>query len=143
MIWVADSSAVVKLYADEDGSELVAAQEGLVVSAVTRVEVVAALWRKVSTGELSTADAAVLTEEFAADWAGEETDGPRFTVVALAAVVLDAAADLVPVHRLRAYDAVVLATALAVRALESETGLLAWDRRLCDAAHREGLAVAP
>lgn len=143
MIWVADSSAVVKLYADEDGSELVAAQEGLVVNAVTRAEVVAALWRKVSTGELSAGDAAILSEELSADWAGAEGHGPRFTVVALAAVVLDAAADLVPVHRLRAYDAVVLATALAVRGLELETGLLAWDRQLRDAAHREGLPVAP
>lgn len=143
MIWVADSSAVVKLYAEEDGSDLVTRAAHMVVSAVTRVEVVAALWRKVSTDDLSAADAAVLTDEFAADWYGDGDGAPRFTVVALASTLLEKAAALVPAYRLRAYDAVVLATALAVRSLEPEAALMAWDRQLRDAAHREGLPLSP
>lgn len=143
MTWVADSSAVVKLYAEEDGSDVVAAVRGLVVSAVTRVEVVAALWRQASTGELSTDDAALLARDFAADWSGVGLREPRFTVVELTAQLLERAVGVVPAHRLRAYDAVVLATALAVRALEPGTGLMVYDGRLREAALREGLRVAP
>ncbi len=42
----ADSSALVKLYADESDHELVRRIDVLIVSQVARVEVPAALWRK-------------------------------------------------------------------------------------------------
>lgn len=109
------------------------------VSAVTRVEVVAALWRKVTMRQLSAAHAAVLVREFEADWYGHGRP-PLFSAVAASAPVLRAAANLVPIHRLRAYDAVVLASALTVRRLEPEVGFLAWDTDLSAAAAREGFA---
>lgn len=55
----ADSSAVVKLYAEEPGADLVRDLPLLVVSQAARVEVPAALWRKHRMGELPAADAAV------------------------------------------------------------------------------------
>jgi len=132
----------VKLYADEAGSAMVRRAGHLVVSAVTRVEVVSALWRKVATGQLDEADAVTLVREFEADWSGDGENIPRFTSVAVSQRVLSAAAALVPVHRLRAYDAVVLASALAVRDAVPDARLLAWDHELAAAAAREGLPVA-
>ena len=53
----ADSSALVKLYADELGHEAVRALRApLVVSALARVEVAAAIWRKHRAGELDLDD---------------------------------------------------------------------------------------
>lgn len=50
------------------------------------------------------------------------------------------AGELAAVHSLRGYDAVHLATALA---LGAETTLVAWDERLRRAAYASGCAVAP
>ena len=66
----ADSSAIVKRYADEPGHESVRTIEGpVVISALARVEVVAAVWRKQRMGELSLDDAQVLVGAFEADLA--------------------------------------------------------------------------
>jgi predicted nucleic acid-binding protein len=48
----ADSSALVKLYADEDGYQQVRGMASIAVAQLARVEVPAALWRKQRLGEL-------------------------------------------------------------------------------------------
>jgi predicted nucleic acid-binding protein len=132
----ADSSAVVKLYADEDGSTVVRRRRVLVVSALARVEVPAALWRKHRMGELSAADAGVLTAAFEFDWYAPE--GALLPVAAHAAV-LEQAAGLVPRHGLRAYDAVQLASAIAARMADPQVDeFLCFDDVLSAAAGREG-----
>lgn len=136
----ADSSAVVKLYSDESHADLVRAHSTFVVSALARVEVVAALWRKERTGQLSGQAASVLADEFEADW--HDPDGP-FVPVPVSSRVLEDAAGTARRHGLRAYDAVQLASALAVRAagvvLEP---FLCFDTALLSAAAREGFATA-
>ncbi|HEU0089887.1 MAG TPA: type II toxin-antitoxin system VapC family toxin [Pseudonocardiaceae bacterium] len=81
MIVFADSSAVVKLYADEPDHGLIRRQGVLIVSALARVEVPAAIWRKHRMGELEPADAAVLIAAFEADYHGSAVDQPRFAVL--------------------------------------------------------------
>jgi uncharacterized protein len=116
----ADSSAVVKLYADENGTDAVRGLDGpLYVSSLVRVEVPAALWRKHRAGELSRTGAKTLTMEFAADFHGIASEPPRFLPVAPVVPLLDLAADLADRHGLRAYDAVQLATAIAVRRVDN------------------------
>lgn len=68
----ADSSALVKLHADEAGSADVRGFPVMVVSALARVEVPAALWRKSRTGELSARDAGIFCAAFEADWFDEQ-----------------------------------------------------------------------
>lgn len=139
----ADSSAVVKLYADEPGADLVRDLSLLVVSQLARVEVPAALWRKHRMGELSAADAAVLVAAFEADYLGTVDERPRFVVAAVTAEVLEDAARLVGVHGLRAYDGVQLAGALATRrAVPEDVSFVGFDTALCDAAALEGLNLA-
>ncbi len=140
----ADSSALVKLYADEAGHEPVRALHVLVVSALARVEVPAAIWRKQRLGELDAADTALLVAAFEADYLGTDDEPPRFAVVIPDAPVLDAAARLAGVHGLRAYDAVQLATALAVVAVEPDCRTFAaFDRQLRTAAAAERLVPFP
>jgi uncharacterized protein len=131
-----DTSALVKLYLTEDGSEqamaLFAAAEVAIVNALAFVEVRAALAAAVRAGRLEAAalaaakaDLHILAETF---------------VVVDPGGVLDAAADAAERHALRAYDAVHLATALAVAA--DDLVFVCWDADLAAAASRAGLATA-
>jgi predicted nucleic acid-binding protein len=140
----ADSSALVKLYADEADHEIVRDLDALVVSCMVRVDVPAALWRKHRIGELSAADARVLVSEFEFDYFGTQGEPPRFAAVGLPGEVLDQSARLVAVHGLRAYDAVQLSSALAVRGADPNcTTVACFDKRLRDAAAAEGFALVP
>lgn len=139
----ADSSALVKLYADERDSADVRKRAHLVVSQLARVEVPAALWRKHRMDELKATDARVLVADFEADYFGSIDEPPRFSVIGVTADILDAAARLAGVHGLRAYDAMQLASALAVSgAVPEGVGFLAYDGALNAAAAAEGLAPA-
>ncbi len=132
----ADSSALVKLYADEPGAALVRSVGPVVVSSLARVEVPAALWRKHRAGELSAQDAGLLTAEFAADW--HEPAGP-FIPVVVQGQVLERAAALVTGRGLRAYDGAQLACATAARDADPQVdAFLCFDASLSDAAAREG-----
>lgn len=140
----ADSSALVKLYADEPGHEWVGGLSTLVVSQLARVEVPSAIWRKQRLGELDPGAARLLTSAFEADWAGTEEEPPRFSVVALTVAVLEGAARLCAVHGLRAYDAVQLACALAARDAVPECRVFAaFDRQLRAAAAAEAFDPLP
>lgn len=140
----ADSSALVKLYADEPGHERVRELPTLVVSQLARVEVPSAIWRKQRLGELDAGAARLLTSAFEADWSGTEEELPRFSVVTATVAVLDGAARLCAVHGLRAYDAVQLACASAARdAIPECRTFAAFDRRLRDAAAAEGFSLEP
>ncbi len=95
----ADSSALVKLYADEAGAGEVRALTAVAVSQLCRVEVPAALWRKQRLGELDVADAQVLSAEFEADFYGSDQTLPRFSA---AAASVEVARTFAPMARSRA-----------------------------------------
>ncbi len=140
----ADSSALVKLYADEPDHELVRVLEVLVVSAIARVEVPAALWRKHRLGELDAGDTQLLVNEFEADFLGGDSAPARFIVVGMPPGLLDMAARLVATHGLRSFDAVQLATSLAVREAEPGCDTFAcFDLTLRRAAAAEGFSLVP
>lgn len=140
----ADSSALVKLYSDEPGHEHVRGLASVAVAQLARVEVPAALWRKQRLGELSADDAGLLAADFEADYFGADSEPPRFVAVATTAGILDDAARLCASHGLRAYDAVQLSSALAVRhSDQSCTAFAVFDRSLRRAAAAEGFDLVP
>lgn len=140
----ADSSALVKLYAEEPESELVRGLEDLVVAQLAMVEVPAALWRKERIGELGPSAVAALVAEFEADFHGDGTTPSRFPAVAMELKVLEHAARLTGSHGLRAYDAVQLASAVAARQIDPGCAALAvFDSALRRAAAAEGFALIP
>jgi len=139
----ADSSALVKLYVDEAGSTAIRRHEHagpFVVSALARVEVPAALWRKVRTTEIDATDARLLSTAFEVDWYGTAEVDPRFAVVAASTTLMSDAAQLCEVHDLRAHDAVQLASALALSG-DEPVEMACFDRRLLAAAQAEGLGA--
>lgn len=140
----ADSSALVKLYVDEVDHALVRAQVGLIASQLARIEVPAALWRKVRTGDLMPQDAALLAAAFEADHSGVAEEAPRFSSILVTTPLLDDAARLCAVHGLRAYDAVQLASARAAASADPGCRTFAvFDDRLRAAAAAEGFRLLP
>jgi len=140
----ADSSALVKIYADEPGHEVVRVLEAVAVAQLARVEVPAALWRKCRVGDLSVEDAGLLTASFEADYIGTDETGPRFQAVVATTAILGEAARACATHGLRAYDAVQLCCALAVRRQDPGCGTMAvFDQALRRAAAAEGFALVP
>jgi uncharacterized protein len=140
----ADSSALVKLYADEAGHEQVRELSLLVIAELARVEVPSALWRKHRMGELHTDDARLLVAAFEADYFGAGSEPARFIPISTSAIILDEAARACAVHGLRAYDAVQLAAALAARdAVPGCQTLAAFDLQLRAAAAAEGFDLLP
>ncbi len=84
-----DSSALVKLYADEADADLVRDRTDIVVSALARVEVPAAFWRKQRMGEIGPGDAQILAAAFEFDYHGSRERDPRFVAIAAVAPVLE------------------------------------------------------
>lgn len=137
----ADSSAIVKLYVDESGSEHVRQLDAMYVSEIARVEVIAALWRKVRIGDIGSDVCMRLIERFEDDL--ELEDGPLVTVL-LDRETFKAAARFAGLHGLRAYDSVQLASALTVRSIDADCQIfVAYDQDLRRAARREGFVPFP
>lgn len=109
------------------------------MSVLSRVEVVAALWRKHRTGDLDRTSVRVLTRALEADWSGADLARWPLVVVRVTDAVLSEAAALVAMHGLRAYDAVQLATASTTRRVDPACDTVAcFDRQLRRAAAAEG-----
>jgi len=141
MIVYLDTSALVKHYVQESGSEQVERvidQARLVgTAAVTRVEIAAALAKAVRTRLLSTDEAAEALSAFEAEW-------ESLVRLQLHELLLARAASLAWEHGLRGYDAVHLASALFWREIVGEPVVLAtYDRELWEEASRCGLKVFP
>lgn len=139
MILYLDTSAIVKLYVDEDGSPLVRsavqAAEVVATSRVAYAETRAALAAASRQGRIAEAERAVAAAAFRADWRS-------FCVVHVTQELVELAADLAEEKALRGFDAIHLASAVF---LLQRTGqvvrFLAWDRRLNQAAAEMGLQV--
>ena len=127
-----DSSALVKLVVDEDGSELAAALwdrcDAPVSSPLAHPEVCAALAAAGRDHRLTADD-----QRRAQFWAAVRT-------VELTESVTQHAGELAAVHALRGADAVHLASALAIGA---DTIVAAWDKRLRTGVEAAGLRLAP
>jgi predicted nucleic acid-binding protein len=145
-VFFLDSSALVKRYLSETGSAWVeslfdvAAGHTIFIAAVTGVEIVAAITRRARGGTIPPPDAASACVQLRADLSVE------YQVVELSASVLFRAMDLAEAGGLRGYDAVQLASAVALYAVRSASGLPALtfvsaDTELNAAATAEGLLV--
>lgn len=136
-----DTSALVKRYADESGSDLVRdLNSTVVISELAKVEVPAAIWRKHRLGGFSAQDARDLCRQFSIDFASWVS--PQDTqVIKTNTDILHTAADLVARHPLRAYDAMQLASALEVLHVIGECTFGCFDRQLSTAAAIEGLPL--
>lgn len=132
-----DTSALVKLYVEEEGSdtvrEAVAGAETVATSMIAYVEARAAFSRRRRERRLSRSGHDRTIREFEADW-------EHYVALEVTSGLIRRAAELAEAHALRAYDAVHLASARLLRERVREAILFAaWDSNLLSAAKREGL----
>ena len=139
-----DSSALVKYYVNEVGSNWVEAiidaqpPNEVSIAQITGAEVVAAVARRVHAGVTSATDAAAAIQLFRGDFR------MKFDVIPLTAQLIEEAMNVAELHRLRAYHAVQLALAADLEAQMTAEGfgpltLISADVELNQAAQAEGL----
>lgn len=141
-----DSSAIVKRYVNEIGSDFVdnltdlKSGNVILLARITRVEVVAAIARRLKNGSITTADAQNALAAFQYDLTN------NYFTVEITPALLSLAMTLATKHALRGYDAVQLAAALEANDESMTTGLPALtlvsaDTELNTAAQAEGLNI--
>ena len=141
MILYMDTSALIKHYIHEDGSDDVIAwmrEAGLIGTAlITRVEMVATFTRAIRGNRLPAQGALESLDEFRADWSD-------FQHVNIDDALITRADSLASTYGLRGYDAVHLACAIAWRDLLGVSIAFAtYDVELRDAAQKSGMEVFP
>lgn len=138
MILYLDTSALAKLYLDEEGSEVVheavEEAEGVATSTVTYAEARAAFARRRRTGDLDEEGLGSLVVAFDGDWRSYV----RLTVSNLVAY---RAGEMAERYALRGFDAIHLASAARLGERFSDLRFLAFDDRLTEAARTASVPV--
>ena len=133
-----DSSALVKLVVEEEGSKLAAELwdgcDAAVASRLAYPEVRAALAAAARNRDLTEGELGAAEQAWDGFWAATRP-------VELTAAVERRAGEVARVHALRGADAVHLASALAIG--DPALVVAVWDRRLHAGAHAAGVRVAP
>jgi len=141
-LYYLDSSALVKRYYREDGTEFIQRLFDVgslfVTSSLALVEVVATLARKRKAGAISQRVFEQKVEDFQEDW-------QNFVEVRLTPDVIDQAKEIAKVQALKGADALHLASALKVKEGISDRAVsiffVASDKELKQAARKEGFTV--
>lgn len=136
MILYLETSNLVKLYvAEPDTSEirrLVEEAEIVASSIIAYPETRAALARKLREGGITEREYRRIKREFISDW-------EKYLVMLLTKGIAKSAGDLAEKHVLRGFDALHLASVLALKSeMSSPVCFSSADRRLCRAAEKEG-----
>ncbi|MCL8207482.1 MAG: type II toxin-antitoxin system VapC family toxin [Actinomycetia bacterium] len=139
MLLYLDSSALVKLYVNEPGSDQVhtLVQQASVVatSLIAYPEARAAVARRLREGALTADHALRIKAGLAADWGA-------FWVIPVRDDIARTAGDLSELYGLRGMEALHLASALWLdRQHEDRVRFAVWDRRLATGAQAAGLLV--
>jgi predicted nucleic acid-binding protein len=137
LILFCDTSALVKLYVREDGTdevtEQVAACEVVAVSRIAWVEVMSALARRSREQPQDVALLAQVRQQVVLDW-------PRYLKVELTQTLLELAGDYAEAFALRAYDSVQLASAQTLHLeMPGQVRFACFDSRLVKAAQVLGI----
>ena len=140
MILYLDTSALIKIYVAEEGTntvqDAVSRASAVAASRVAYVEARSALARACRESRIEERDLRQTVAELDEDW-------KRFLVLEVTGDLAQRAGDLAEEYALRAYDALQLASALILKCrVNSSVFFLAFDQDLMQAAQSAGLAVA-
>jgi uncharacterized protein len=139
MIYFYDTSALLKLFIQEEYSQTLRAQAtnvtGVVVSELTWVEMNSALGRRIRQGESQEDVALAALDEFKSKWSDYVVLSPSFEI-------LQSAAQHAQVMGLRAYDSVQLASARQAEcAIQGDLVFCTFDKQFNNAARVLGMKV--
>ena len=139
MILYLDTSSLVKLYVEEEGSEAVRSQvsnaKAVATSTIAYVEARAAFARKHRAGDLREEEYDRILDDFRQEWAA-------YLAVDVSEAIITLAGDLAERHDLRGFDAIHLASALALQnKMQAPIDFSCADERLTVAAEAQGLRI--
>lgn len=139
MIYYLDSSALVKRYVVEAGTnriaELVESEANIAVSWLALPETLAAVVRRAKGGSISVEDLASIKAQL-------HRDLQRFMIVEVSGAPVEGVEALIDRHALRGADSIHLATALWLKkATKTPVVFVAADHELLTAAHAERLKI--
>lgn len=138
MIIYLDTSALLKLYVEEAGREVVreamGAAEVAATSTVAYAEARAALARLLREGDFTEAEHRQVVERLDREWRG-------YHRLAVSDLVARRAGELAQRHALRGFDAIHLASAARLEERFGDLSFLAFDGRLLDAAKEASMSV--
>ncbi|MGA2731803.1 MAG: type II toxin-antitoxin system VapC family toxin [Syntrophobacteraceae bacterium] len=134
-----DSSALVKRYIEEKGSDKVNAlleeKSVAATSRLTYAEILAAITRRHKTGDIETPAFEKIKKAFKADW-------KSFTVVEMRTEVFEFVDTVIDRHALKGADSVHLSTALWLKqTMKEDVIFVASDLELLKAAKAEKLSI--
>jgi predicted nucleic acid-binding protein len=137
----ADTSALIKRYVRESGTEQVLAYFDrfplIGTAALTQVEMASAMAKAVRMGWVAEDDILIAWQDFLSHW-------PAYIRLPLTAGLFERAASIAWRHGLRAYDSLHLASALSWKDITvGEIVFACYDKNLLEAARQEGLQVWP
>jgi predicted nucleic acid-binding protein len=141
-LYFLDTSALVKLYVREPGSDRLLAlvseqaQHRFAILTISAVEMRSAIRRRQREGDIDAATAAEILESVTSHMQ------TRFIRQPINEMVIDSAMEMIDRYELRAYDAVQLGGCLTLGAIASEAYVFVCsDHRLLEAARSEQLRV--
>lgn len=143
MLYYLETSALVKLYVYEPGTErLLALASGdaghrFAILSLAQVEFRSAIRRQQRSGEISGSEADGLIESF------RQHSESKFVIQPLTESLLDVALALIDGYPLRGYDAIQLAGYLLLRSISGtdEPVFVCADKALLSAARNEGCSI--
>jgi predicted nucleic acid-binding protein len=141
MTLYADTSALVKRYIREAGSDQVTSEfeqaRSIATAAITQVEMASALAKAVQLGWVSEPSITQAWQDFLVHW-------QAYVRLPITTNVVERAAALAWQYHLRAYDALHLACALVWQDIMQEEVVFAcFDNNLLEAARQAGLKIWP
>lgn len=139
MILFCDTSALVKLYVEDEFSPLVRAQaeaaRALAVSRIAWAQIMAALARRVREAPVDAQAVQAVRTRLRADW-------PALALVEVSQTLVELAGDYADTFALRGYDSVQLASARTLQQAAGDAFCFAcFDTRLNNAARVLGMQV--
>jgi len=147
MIYYFDTSAVVKYYTSETGSNQVIeiienGSSYVYISQIGIVEVAAALSKKMRTHEIS-------IEDYKSSYSLFQSDilTKQYFIVQLNDQIVEVAVSLTSLYPLKGYDAVHLSSAITLNSVMLQKNIppihfISSDKTLCKSAKKEGLNVS-
>ena len=145
-IYFLDSSALVKRYMSETGSNWVcnlfdpSLGNQFFIAAIAGVEIVSAITRRAKNGGINIADAIAVRDQFKQDFQTE------YQIIEISDKIINSAINIAESYALRGYDAVQLASGRELNILCIANGLngvnfVSADNNLNTAAMGEGLII--
>jgi len=139
LILYLDTSAMIKLYIQEAGSELIKeaidTNRIIATAGIAYSEAISAFVRLTLLNSISKKDYEICKSSIKRDWAS-------FFIIDVSENIIQLAADLIEKHKIRSFDGIHLASAVLLnKQINKRVTFSSWDKKLLKSAQKEELQI--